>query len=292
MAPASVNSSSGSAPGRRRVFFVPMDMGEGSACCLVWCHEQWASFGLNCVLCWADRGEIDLAHHYSLAISCGQPEPTASGVFHRWNSQSSDHHAAGLQTSNGQTTSSEAPDLPKRRRSNSQDGMTHGTHACPALRVARWRWRWRHRRDPACRNDNRHHPNSRTRRRAAVAGWTREVTAESGRHTLQPRQVGRVWSRLPDLTDGSRNLSLSSCLATTGRPAAGQASWCGTVVVPRCPVARRFQRSWRPKAHSSMAPETPPAPCRMPDTGPDRQLAVPSPAPVRQGSLRLAITDP
>lgn len=64
MAPASVNSSSGSAPGRRRVFFVPMDMGEGSARCLVWWHEQWASFGLNCVLCWADRGEIDLAHHF------------------------------------------------------------------------------------------------------------------------------------------------------------------------------------------------------------------------------------
>lgn len=65
MAPASVNSSSGSAPGRRRVFSLPMDMGEGSARCLAWWHEQWASFGLDCVLCWADRGEIDLAHHFS-----------------------------------------------------------------------------------------------------------------------------------------------------------------------------------------------------------------------------------
>lgn len=242
--------------------------------CLVWWHEQGASFGLNCVLCWADRGEIDWAHHFFPGHILWA---TRAYGFRR-------------------LPSMEFPIFgsPRRRPSDLKrpDHILRNTRftKAPPQQQPRWddTWHtWRHRRDPACRNDHRHHPNSRTRRRAAVAGWTREVTAESGTHTLRPRQVGRVWSRVPDLTDGSRNLSLSSCLATTGRPAASQASWCGTVVVPRCPVARRFQRSWRPKAHSSMAPETPPAPCRMPDTGPDRQLAVPSPAPPRSVRARF-----
>lgn len=195
---------------------------------------------------WGDR----LAHHFFPGNSSGQPEPRASGVFHQiLNPRIATPPAFKLQTARRHTQKHQICQSAAAAR------WDDTWHTCtPRVSVARWRWRWRQRRDPACRNIN-HHPNSRTRRRAAVAGWTQEVTAESGRHTLQHRQVGRVWTRVPDLTDGSRNLSLSS-MPCNKRPPCGEPSivvWhgCGTTL-PR----RRFQRSWRPKAHSSLALET------------------------------------
>lgn len=85
-------------------------------------------FGLNCVLCRADRGQGQINSHiiFSLAIPVGNPslERLSSSVLHQIRNlriTTPDHHAAGLQTSNGQTTSPETPDLPKRRSSGSSE---------------------------------------------------------------------------------------------------------------------------------------------------------------------------
>lgn len=105
-------------------------MGEGAVRCLVWWNEQWHVRVELCPLSGRSRAGADqLAHHFFPGNSSGQPEPRAA-FFQRLPSdpQSSHHHAAGLQTSNGQTTSSETPDLPKRRSSGSSEMGWHMAH--------------------------------------------------------------------------------------------------------------------------------------------------------------------